>query len=109
MGTYQQKYVLVMGTYQQEYLLMMGTYMLPLYNVLVMGTYMLPLYVVLEASRPAYRRTIGLLFAYYRPDIGVRSNCYRRTIGFWFTVLVIVYSRVNCLIDTKRGGALLIQ
>ena len=62
-----------MGTYQQEYLLMMGTYMLPLYNVLVMGTYMLPLYGVLEASRPAYRCTSGLLLAYDWLAIGVRS------------------------------------
>ena len=74
MGTYHQEYILVMGTYQQEYVLVMGTYMLPLYNLLVMGTYMLPIYVVLEASRPAYQRTIGLVSAYYRPAIGVRSD-----------------------------------
>ena len=98
-----------MSTYQQEYVLVMGTYMLPLYNVLVMGTYMLPLYGVLEASRPAYRRTIGLLSAYDLPAIGVRSACYWRTISFWRTVLIIVYSRVNYLTDTKRGGAVLIQ
>ena len=73
MGTYQQGNVLVMGTYQQEYLIVMGTYMLPIYKVLVMGTYMLPLYGVLEASWPAYRRTIGLLSARDRPAIGVRS------------------------------------
>ena len=74
MGMYQQEYVLVMGTYQQEYILVMGTYMLPLYNVLVMGMYMLSLYGVFEASRPAYWRTIGLLSAYDRPAIGVRSD-----------------------------------
>ena len=96
MGTYHQEYVLVMGTYQQGY-------------VLVMGTYMLPLYGVLEASRPDYWRTIGLLSAYDRPAIGVRSAFYRRTIGFWSTVLIIVYSRVNYLIDTERGGSVLIQ
>ena len=61
--------------------------MLPFYNVLVMGTYMLLLYSILEASRLAYRRTIG----------------------FWRTVIKILYSRVNYLIDTKRGGAVLIQ
>ena len=106
---YQQEYVLVMGTYQQEYVLVMGTYMLPLYNVLVMCTYMLPLYGVLEAFRPAYWLTIGLLSAYDRPAIGVRSACYRHTIGFWHTVLIIVYSRVNYLIYTKRVGAVMIQ
>ena len=98
-----------MGTYQQEYILVMGTYMLPLYNVLVMVTYMLPLYGILEASRPAYRRTIGLLSAYDWPAIGVQLACYRRTIVFWCTVLIIVYSRVNYLIDPERGGSVLIQ
>ena len=102
MGTYQQEYVLVMGMYQQEYVLVMGTYMLPIYNVLVMGTYMLPIYGVLGASRPAYWRTIGLLSAYDRLAIGVRS-------AFWHTVVIIFYSRVNYLINTKRGGAVLIQ
>ena len=95
MGTYQQEYVLMMGTYQQEYVLMMVTYMLPLYDVLVMGTYMLPLYSVLEASRPDYWRTIGLISAYDWPAIGVRSACYRRTIRFWRMMLIIVYSCVK--------------
>ena len=41
--------------------------------------------------------------------IGVRLACYRRRIGFWRMVLIIIYSRVNYRIDTKRGGAVLIQ
>ena len=90
-----------MVTYQQEYVLVMGTYMLPLYDALVIGTYMLPLYGVLEASRPT---------------IGVRSACYWRTTSLlsaydrlWRVVLIIIYSCVNYLINTKRGGAVLIQ
>ena len=99
----------MVGTYQQEYVLMMGTYMLPLYKVLVIGMYMLPLYGVLEAYWPAYRRMIGLLSAYERPANNVRSACYQHRIGFWRTVLIIVYSCVNYLTDTNRGGAVLIQ
>ena len=46
-----------------------------------------------EASRPDYRRTIGLLLAYDRTAIGVRLAFYRHTIGFRRTVLIIVYNR----------------
>ena len=42
-----------------------------------------------EASRPAYWRTIGLLSAYDCPAIGIRSACFRRT------MLIIVYSRIK--------------
>ena len=62
-----------------------------------------------EASRPAYRRTISLLLVYDRPAIGVRLACYRHRIGFWRMVLIIVYSRVNYIIENKRGGAVMIQ
>ena len=36
-----------------------------------------------DASRPAYRHTVGLLSTYDLPAIGVRSACYRRTIGLF--------------------------
>ena len=62
-----------------------------------------------EASRNAYRRTIGLLLAYNRPAIGILSACYWPTIGlisaydrparcmtgFRVTMLIIVYSRLK--------------
>ena len=60
----------------------------------------------------ALRRTCSILaclLAYDRPAIGVRSACYWRTIGFWRTVLIIVYSHVNYIIDTKMVGAVVIQ
>ena len=42
-----------------------------------------------EASWPAYRRTIGLLSTYDWPDIVIQSAC------FWRTMLIIDYSRVK--------------
>ena len=54
-----------------------------------------------EASWPAYWRTIVLLSAYDRPDIGVRLACYQHTIGFRRTVLIIVYNHKTISLTLK--------
>ena len=51
-----------------------------------------------EASRPAYRRTICLLSAYDQPASGVRLACYRGTIGLLSEYdRLSAYDAYNCL------------